>query len=267
MPEDVVLGVEDVTAGYRSPVLWDVSVHLRRGELVTLVGSNGAGKTTLLNVISGVLRTQEGTIWLKGRNVTNRETDEIVKGGLVMCPEGRQLFAKMSVLENLEMGAFTRGPGWEQDLDMVYSLFPILKERAHQRAGSLSGGQQQMVAIGRALMSGADVLLFDEPSLGLAPQMVDLVADTIASLNAEGKTVLLVEQNLEMAFRIAQRAYVMENGRIVLEGAVAELKEDPRVQAAYLGGAVHVDEGESTTKPEDGTGQRRREGNDLESAG
>lgn len=239
MPEEtVVLEVDKVTAGYKTPVLWDVSLRLQRGELVTLVGSNGAGKTTLLNVISGVLPTQSGAVRLKGHDITRRSTDEIVKLGLILCPEGRQLFGRMTVQENLEMGAYTRRAGWKKDLEKVYDLFPVLREKIHQKAGSLSGGQQQMVAIGRALMSGADVLLFDEPSLGLAPQMVDLVAETIASLYAEGRSILLVEQNLEMAFRIAQRAYVMENGRIVLEGRVEDLRRDPRVQAAYLGGVV-----------------------------
>lgn len=216
--------------------LRDVSLRVDAGEVVALIGANGAGKTTTLRTISGLIRPRSGRVVFKGRDITLLSPDRIVALGIAHCPEGRQIFPEMTVLENLEMGAYTRSGDLGADLGRIHDLFPVLKERTGQLAGSLSGGEQQMVAIGRALMSNPDLLLFDEPSLGLAPVLVREVARTIKTLNQQGKTVLLVEQNVQVAFTIAHRGYVLENGRIVLEDKIASLTGNERVKKAYLGG-------------------------------
>ncbi|MGH2374475.1 MAG: ABC transporter ATP-binding protein [bacterium] len=216
--------------------LADVSMRVGAGEVVALIGANGAGKTTTLRTISGLIRPRSGSIFFKGREITRVSPDRIVALGIAHCPEGRQIFPEMTVLENLEMGAYTRSGDLGADLGRIYDLFPVLKERGGQPSGSLSGGEQQMLAIGRALMSNPDLLLFDEPSLGLAPVLVREVARTIKTLNQQGKTVLLVEQNAQVAFTIAHRGYVLENGRIVLEDRISRLIGNERVKEAYLGG-------------------------------
>ncbi|MGQ0551458.1 MAG: ABC transporter ATP-binding protein [Armatimonadota bacterium] len=216
--------------------LADVSMRVDAGEVVALIGANGAGKTTTLRTISGLIRPRSGSIFFKGREITRVSPDRIVALGIAHCPEGRQIFPEMTTLENLEMGAYTRSGDLSADLARVYTLFPRLEERGDQLAGSLSGGEQQMLAIGRALMSNPDLLLFDEPSLGLAPVLVTEVARAIKTLNQQGKTVLLVEQNAQLAFTIAHRGYVLENGRIVLEDKIAGLIGNERVKKAYLGG-------------------------------
>jgi branched-chain amino acid transport system ATP-binding protein len=216
--------------------LHEISLQVDPGEVVALVGANGAGKTTTLRTISGLLRPRTGRIHFGGRDITGWPPDRIVAAGLAHCPEGRQVFPEMTVRENLEMGAYTRRGRIDDDLDRVYTLFPRLQERRSQPAGTLSGGEQQMLAIGRALMSSPTLLLFDEPSLGLAPVLAQEVTRVIRALNASGKTVLLVEQNAEVAFAVAHRGYVLENGRIVLTGTIAELAADDRVRQAYLGG-------------------------------
>ena len=216
--------------------LHEISLRVEPGEVVALIGANGAGKTTTLRTISGLLRPRAGRIRFAGRDITGWAPDRIVSAGIAHCPEGRQVFAEMTVHENLEMGAYTRRDSIIGDLERVYDLFPRLRERTHQQAGSLSGGEQQMLAIGRALMSNPTLLLFDEPSLGLAPVLVQEMTRAIRALNALGKTVLLVEQNAEVAFAVAHRGYVLENGRIVLTGTITELASDDRVRQAYLGG-------------------------------
>ncbi|HEU5299825.1 MAG TPA: ABC transporter ATP-binding protein [bacterium] len=216
--------------------LAEVSLRVASGEVVALIGGNGAGKTTTLRAISGLLRPRAGRIVFEDREITRWGPERIVRSGLAHCPEGRQVFPEMTVLENLEMGAYARPGGTADRLDRVFTLFPVLRERRGQRAGSLSGGEQQMLAIGRALMSEPRLILFDEPSLGLAPVVVREVARSIRALNEAGATVLLVEQNARLAFTVAHRGYVLENGRIVLEGAIATLAGDERVRQAYLGG-------------------------------
>jgi len=216
-----------------------ISLEVNEGEIVTLIGANGAGKTTTLKTISGLLRPRSGSIRYQDKDLTKYPPHEIVKMGIVHVPEGRRVFARMSVMENLEMGAYLRDDkeGIDRDLELVFTLFPRLKERRGQLAGTLSGGEQQMLAIGRALMSRPKVLLMDEPSMGLAPILVEEIFDTIKELNErEGLTILLVEQNAHMALSIAHRGYVLETGTIQLEGTARELERNPRVKAAYLGG-------------------------------
>jgi branched-chain amino acid transport system ATP-binding protein len=214
-----------------------VSLTVEKGEIVTLIGSNGAGKTTTLRTISGVLRARKGTIRLADRDLTNVPADQIVRLGVAHSPEGRRIFARMTVKENLEMGAYTRtdADGIAKDFERVYQLFPRLKERLTQRAGTLSGGEQQMLAIGRALMTRPTVLLLDEPSMGLAPVLVELVFKTIQEINAQGMTVLLVEQNAHMALSIAHRGYVLQTGRVVLSDSAKNLAANEMVRKAYLG--------------------------------
>jgi branched-chain amino acid transport system ATP-binding protein len=203
---------------------------------VTLIGGNGAGKTTTLNTICGVYHPRTGTITLEGEAIQQLPAHDIVGRGVAQSPEGRRVFGRLSVAENLEMGAFTRKdkPGIKRDLEWVYTLFPRLKERQKQLAGTLSGGEQQMLAMGRALMAHPRVLLLDEPSMGLAPILVDLIFDTIVEINSQGTTVLLVEQNALKALSVANRAYVLETGSIVLSGTGKELLNDPEVMKAYL---------------------------------
>ena len=232
------LVLEGVSVYYgRVPALQGISLRVGPGELVALLGANGAGKTTTLRAISGLLRPRSGSIRFGERDLGRLSPAAVVRAGIAHCPEGRQLFPEMTVLENLEMGAFTRDdPEIAADLERVYALFPRLRERRHQRAGSLSGGEQQMLAIGRALMSRPRLLLFDEPTMGLAPYLVDEVTEAIGQLHEQGIGVLLVEQNVHVAFAVAERGYVLENGRIVLEGPIEALREDERVKRAYVGG-------------------------------
>ena len=221
----------------RREVLHGVNLVVRQGEIVTLVGSNGAGKTTLLKTISGLVRPSDGSIVFDGERIDRMQPHAIIARGLVQIPEGRLLFPQMTVLEHLELGGLRaeNRAGPAAALDRVFGLFPILAERRHQKAGTLSGGQQQMVAIGRGLMAAPRCLMLDEPSLGLAPIMVDTLADTIVSLHKSGLTILLVEQRVDLALRLADRGYVMETGRIVLEDKADALLADERVREAYLG--------------------------------
>ena len=217
-----------------------ISLHVDPGEVVALIGPNGAGKTTALNTISGVINSRSGTIIFDGKDVTGTSTEKLVEMGLVQIPEGRQLFSDMSVYENLTLGAYRRSRAAKKtelvnDLDKIYEIFPILKTRMNQLAGTLSGGEQQMLAIGRALMGKPKMLLLDEPSMGLAPLVVKDIFKVIASLSKAGTTVLVVEQNAKAALGIAKRAYVLETGRVVMEGPASELSKNPEIQRAYLG--------------------------------
>jgi len=219
-------------------VLKGVSLTVNDGEIVTLIGANGAGKTTTLRTISGLKKPTSGQIVLDGVDITNTSAQERVKMGISHVPEGRHVFPSMTVLENLELGAYLRKDkeGIAKDLKRVYDLFPVLADRRKQLAGTLSGGEQQMLAIGRALMSRPKILLLDEPSMGLAPLLVQEIFSIIKDVNSNGTTVLLVEQNARMALQIAHRAYVIETGRIVLSGTGAELMESEDIKKAYLGG-------------------------------
>lgn len=214
-----------------------ISFHVDQGEVVTLIGANGAGKSTTLQTISGLLHSRTGSISFCGENISSVPSHKIVEKGLAQVPEGRRIFLQMSVQENLEMGAYTQNPsGVDADLEKVYEQFPRLKERRKQIAGTLSGGEQQMLAIGRALMSHPKLLMLDEPSMGLAPILVEQIFDIIRKLHADGTTILLVEQNAQMALSVADRAYVMETGHITLSGTGAELAASDEVRKAYLGG-------------------------------
>ncbi|OCS91950.1 ABC transporter ATP-binding protein [Caryophanon latum] len=218
--------------------LHDVSIHVEEGEIVTLIGANGAGKSTLLKTLSGLLKPKTGEIMYLGKPIHGKAAQTIVKDGMSHVPEGRRVFANLTVEENLELGAYIRSDkaGIAKDMAHVYELFPRLLERKKQLSGTLSGGEQQMLAMGRALMAKPKILLMDEPSMGLAPLMVKAIFDIIKMVNAEGTTVLLVEQNAHMALSVASRAYVLETGRIVLSGDAQQLKESDEVRAAYLGG-------------------------------
>ncbi len=234
-----MLEIENLQVYYGSiQALKGISLRVDEGELVTIVGSNGAGKTTTLMTISGLLPPRAGHVRYQGRDVARLAPHQIVSQGISHCPEGRLIFSHLSVAENLVLGAYNRRDreGVEGDREWVHSLFPVLKERHKQSAGTLSGGEQQMLAIGRALMSRPTMLLLDEPSLGLAPMLVELIFEVIARLRQEGVTILLVEQNAYQALRIADRAYVMETGQIKLEGPAQELAENEEVKRVYLGG-------------------------------
>jgi branched-chain amino acid transport system ATP-binding protein len=219
-------------------VLDGVSLAVNEGELVALIGANGAGKTTVLRTISGILAPSAGTITFRGKPIQGADPDVIVRLGIAHCPEERKIWPQMTVQEHLELGAFIRADRGEiaQDMARIFDTFPVLKERREQLAGTLSGGQQQMLAIGRALMSRPTLVLFDEPSLGLAPIMVETIGTMIAGIRDQGATVLLVEQNAALALRLADRAYVLETGRVTLEGPAQELVANPEVHRAYLGG-------------------------------
>jgi branched-chain amino acid transport system ATP-binding protein len=233
-----VLELADVHVRYGNVrALQGVSLRVETGELVALIGSNGAGKSTTLRTISGLLRPTEGTITFEGADITNAATDRIVRLGISHCPEGRHIFGSLSVSDNLRLGAVSRSDSGEvaKDLDRVFELFPLLKERLGQAGGTLSGGEQQMLAIGRALMSRPRLLLLDEPSLGLAPLMVERIFATIAELKRQGRTILLVEQNVHQALDVADRAYVLETGRMTLDGPAEVLRQDPKVEQSYLG--------------------------------
>ena len=214
-----------------------ISLTVDRGEIVTLIGSNGAGKTTTIRTISGILHPREGQVILEGRDISRTPAYDIVKLGVAQSPEGRRIFPRLTVLENLEMGAYTRNDpqGIAEDLERVFELFPRLKERRNQQGGTLSGGEQQMLAIGRALMARPKLLLLDEPSMGLAPVLVETIFETIVEINEQGTTILLVEQNALMALEVAHRGYVLQTGQIVLEGAAKGLAASEMVRKAYLG--------------------------------
>jgi branched-chain amino acid transport system ATP-binding protein len=233
----VLLEVEGIDVFYgRIQALRGVSLHVDEGEIVTLIGANGAGKTTTLRAISGLTPAGAGSIRIRGQDITRMQAEDIVTRGIGHAPEGRRIFARMSVRENLDLGAYIRRDGeTRSDMERVYTLFPRLRERQGQLAGTLSGGEQQMLCIGRALMSRPKVLLLDEPSLGLAPLMVDTIFQVIREINAEGTTILLIEQNALKALGVAARGYVLETGRIVKEGPSKQLMESPDVQKAYLG--------------------------------
>ena len=233
-----MLDLRDVHVHYGNiRSLQGVSLQVAEGELVALIGSNGAGKTTTLRTISGLLRPSQGAITFEGAEIQRASTDRIVALGISHCPEGRRIFGSLTVRENLILGAVSRSDhaAIAEDEEMVFALFPLLKERLGQAGGTLSGGEQQMLAIGRALMSRPRLLLLDEPSLGLAPLMVERIFETIAELKRQGRTILLVEQNVHHALDIADRAYVMETGRITLEGPADVLRRDPQVERSYLG--------------------------------
>jgi branched-chain amino acid transport system ATP-binding protein len=233
-----LLRVEDIHTYYGSiEALKGITLEVHEGEIVTLIGANGAGKSTTLRSINGLNHPRRGTIEFLGRNITRVAAHDIVRLGISQSPEGRKLFPRMSVLENLEMGAFQRKDrsGLRADLDRVYSLFPRLQERKQQRAGTLSGGEQQMVAIGRALMAHPKLLLLDEPSMGLAPIFVERVFETIKEINEQGTTILLVEQNAMMALDIANRGYVLQTGTVALSDDAKQLRENEQVRKTYLG--------------------------------
>ena len=229
---ETMLNVEGVNVYYGAiHAIKDISFHVNEGEIVTLIGANGAGKSTNLKTISGLLHPKTGTI------ITGMRAHKIVQAGLAQVPEGRRVFLHMSVEENLEMGGYTQDRSTiAPNMEKVYKLFPRLKERRRQMAGTLSGGEQQMLAMGRALMSNAQMLMLDEPSMGLSPLLVQEIFDIIQDVHKEGMTILLVEQNAQMALSIADRAYVLETGRIVMEGTGAELLTNEKVRTAYLGG-------------------------------
>ena len=233
-----ILKVENMNVYYGAiHAIKGISFHVDQGEVVTLIGANGAGKSTTLQTVSGLLRSRTGSIRFCGESISNVPSHKIVEKGLAQVPEGRRIFLQMSVEENLEMGAYTQSAsGVEADLEKVYAQFPRLKERRRQIAGTLSGGEQQMLAIGRALMSHPKLLMLDEPSMGLAPILVEQIFDIIRQLHAEGTTILLVEQNAQLALSVADRAYVMETGKITLSGTGAELAASDQVKKAYLGG-------------------------------
>ncbi|MCA9883433.1 MAG: ABC transporter ATP-binding protein [Anaerolineae bacterium] len=234
-----LLAVNDIHTYYgKIHALKGVSIEVNEGEIVTLIGGNGAGKTTTLNTISGITPAAEGSIMLAGQDITNMAPHDIVRAGVVQSPEGRKVFTRLTVRENLEMGAFTRTDGnIERDLEDVFKRFPRLKERENQLSGTMSGGEQQMLAMGRALMARPRILLLDEPSMGLAPLLVKQVFNAIEYLNRQnGTTILLVEQNARMALEVANRGYVVQSGNITHDGPAKELKNDKAIIEAYLGG-------------------------------
>ena len=233
-----ILKVEDINVYYGSiHAIKGVSFEVNEGETVTLIGANGAGKSTTLNTISGLLHSKTGSVTFMGENLARVPAHKIVAKGLAMVPEGRRVFLQMTVQENLEMGAYTQpGSGVDKDLEMVYEQFPRLKERRKQVAGTLSGGEQQMLAMGRALMSHPKLLMLDEPSMGLAPILVEQIFEIIQNLHKSGTTILLVEQNAQAALSVADRGYVLETGKVVTTGTGKELLASPAIKKAYLGG-------------------------------
>ena len=234
-----MLKIEDLHVYYGGiHALKGLSLEVADGQIVTLIGANGAGKSSTLRSITGLVKNKKGKILFEGRNILGKNPETLVSAGIAMCPEGRRILPHLTVMENLMLGAYIRNDraGIAKDLDWVFELFPRLKERTWQKGGTLSGGEQQMLALGRALMSRPKLLMLDEPSLGLAPLLVKEVFDIIRAINAEGKTVLLVEQNAFAALKVANYAYVLEVGEIVLEGTGENLIQDPKVKEAYLGG-------------------------------
>ncbi len=233
-----ILQVDNINVYYGSiHAIKGISFEVNEGEIVTLIGANGAGKSTTLNTIAGLLRSRTGSVTFLGENLAKIPAHKIVSRGLALVPEGRRVFLQMTVQENLEMGAYTQGgSSAATDLGRVYELFPRLKERRRQVAGTLSGGEQQMLAMGRALMSHPKLLMLDEPSMGLAPILVEQIFEIIRNLHRAGSTILLVEQNAQAALSVANRAYVLETGKVVTTGSGQELLEDPAIKKAYLGG-------------------------------
>ncbi len=231
-----MLKLENIVAGYgHITALKDISLEVPQGSIVSLIGANGAGKSTTMKTIMGLVKPTSGKVLFEGQDITGHKTHQIVHNGISLVPEGRQILQDMSVYENLEMGAYIRK---DNEIEKVFKRFPILDERSYQLGGTLSGGQQQMLAIGRALMARPKLLLLDEPSMGLAPLVVNEIFETIKEISAEGTTVLLVEQNVRQALKIADYAYVLETGKMVLSGPADEVRHDPRVMEAYLGGRV-----------------------------
>ncbi len=232
-----LLEIRDLVVSYGAiKAVKGITFDVDRGELVTLIGANGAGKSTIMKSVSGIVRPQSGTISFDGKPIQGQSSHRIVQMGLCQVPEGRQIFPKMSVQENLDMGAYTRQGGYQQDIDEMYDMFPVLRERRRQMAGTLSGGEQQMLAVARAMMAHPKLLMLDEPSLGLAPLIVQDIFEMLKRIRAAGTTILLVEQNARMALGISDRAYVMETGRIVLTGTGNELLHNDRVIEFFLGG-------------------------------
>ena len=234
---DIVLELQKIHTYYgRIHALQGVSLDVRQGEIVTLIGANGAGKTTILKTISGLLHARDGKVLLHGKDITQRAAHELVRAGIGHAPEGRRIFSRLTVLENLQMGAFTRTHAEAvEGIEHVYTLFPRLRERSSQRGGSLSGGEQQMLAVGRALMSKPSVLLLDEPSLGLSPILVQEIFEIITEINSRGTTILLVEQNALQALHVAHRGYVLQTGRVILADTAERLAANQDVRRAYLG--------------------------------
>jgi branched-chain amino acid transport system ATP-binding protein len=233
---EAMLKVDHVDVRYGAvPAIRDLSLTVDKGEIVTLLGANGAGKTTTLRMISGLHRPYAGTVELEGRDITTAAAHNLVDLGLSHIPEGRRIFATMSVLENLEMGAYRRKGSYSDEFDHIFTLFPVLGERRKQLGGTLSGGEQQMLAIGRALMAKPRLLLLDEPSLGLAPKIIQSIFEIIVQIRSEGVTILLVEQNANQALKIADRGYVLENGHVLYEDTAPALLNDDRIRRAYLG--------------------------------
>lgn len=234
-----ILRVENLSVSYGNiKALKGISLRVEEGEVVSLIGANGAGKTTTLQTISGLLSVQDGDIFFNDKSIKKQKAFQITREGLAQVPEGRRVFKGLSVEDNLKLGSISVGLNPDElkaELEKIYKLFPVLKERKNQKAGTLSGGEQQMLAMGRALLINPKVLLLDEPSMGLSPLFVDKIFDTIRILKEEGRTILLVEQNANLALDIADRAYVLETGKIVKEGKASDLKSDPDVKAAYLG--------------------------------
>ena len=231
-----ILEVKDLNVSYGGiKAVKDISFSVPKGEVVTLIGANGAGKSSTLRSIVGLVKPESGSILLKGEELAGVSTEQIVTKGITLVPEGRRVFPDMTVAENLKIGAYMRKDSLDEDMNWVYDLFPRLKERSWQLAGTLSGGEQQMLAIGRALMSRPEIIMMDEPSLGLAPIIVKGVFDIIREINKQGVTILLVEQNAKMALSIAHRAYVLETGKIVLQGKASDMLENDNVRKAYLG--------------------------------
>ena len=235
---NTMLKVDNINVYYGNiHAVKDVSFQVNEGEIVTLIGANGAGKSTTLKTVSGLLHPKTGDIQYQGRSIKGQRAHKIVEAGLAQVPEGRHVFLHMTVEENLEMGGYTQPQSTiAPNMERAYTLFPRLKERRRQLAGTLSGGEQQMLAMGRALMSGASMLMLDEPSMGLSPLLVQEIFQIIRDVHNEGMTILLVEQNAQMALSVADRAYVLENGRVVMEGTGSELLTNERVRSAYLGG-------------------------------
>lgn len=237
----MMLNVQDLNVYYGAiHALKGISFHLEKGEIVALIGANGAGKSTSLNAISRLVKIESGDIQYKGESISTTPPQDIVSKGVIQVPEGRKIFPRMTVVENLEMGAYIHNDHsqFEKDMESMFQRFPRLKERRKQLGGTLSGGEQQMLAIARGLMAHPELLLLDEPSMGLAPIIVEQIFDIIHDINQNGTSILLVEQNAQMALSIANRGYVLETGKVVLEGPADDLLDNPDVQEAYLGGSV-----------------------------